>query len=122
MPATMDLVDPHYVPSWGVEDPSGEELITYVEEALKKGARFYIEKPFEIKEIKASIGKYSILGNHDYGDYVQWNSKIEKYVNGLNYNDFSNNEMVIDAVIRNFEVIGEAANNIPENIRNKHTR
>ena len=37
MPATMDLIDPHYVPSWGVEDPSGEDLIQYVENALANG-------------------------------------------------------------------------------------
>jgi sialate O-acetylesterase len=37
MPATMDLIDPHYVPSWGVEDPSGEDLIQYVENALENG-------------------------------------------------------------------------------------
>lgn len=32
-------------------------------------------------EIKAKKGKYSILGNHDYGDYVKWDSKIEKQEN-----------------------------------------
>lgn len=37
MPASMDQVDPHYVPSWGVEDPSGEELIRYVDRALEQG-------------------------------------------------------------------------------------
>jgi len=37
MPASMDQIDPHYVPSWGVEDPSGEELIAYVKQALERG-------------------------------------------------------------------------------------
>ena len=37
IPATMDQVDPHYAPSWGVEDPTGEELVGYVERALEKG-------------------------------------------------------------------------------------
>jgi len=31
--------------------------------------------------MKARMGKYSILGNHDYGDYHQWNSKHEKAEN-----------------------------------------
>ena len=31
-----------------------------------------------LSRIKAPMGKYSILGNHDYGDYVQWNSEQEK--------------------------------------------
>lgn len=29
-------------------------------------------------EIKAPYGKFSILGNHDYGDYIPWNSWQEK--------------------------------------------
>ena len=37
MPASMDQVDPHYMPSWGVEDPSGEELIRYVDQAAERG-------------------------------------------------------------------------------------
>ncbi|MCK4664047.1 MAG: metallophosphoesterase [Bacteroidales bacterium] len=31
--------------------------------------------------MKAKIGKYSILGNHDYGDYVNWNNEKEKEEN-----------------------------------------
>ena len=30
------------------------------------------------KNFKAPYGKYSILGNHDYGDYVQWSNQEEK--------------------------------------------
>ena len=29
-------------------------------------------------EIKAPYGQFSILGNHDYGDYIKWNSEKEK--------------------------------------------
>lgn len=31
--------------------------------------------------LKAKDGKYSILGNHDYGDYVAWDSKQQKQEN-----------------------------------------
>lgn len=31
--------------------------------------------------MKARLGKYSILGNHDYGDYSKWNSKHAKSKN-----------------------------------------
>jgi len=31
--------------------------------------------------LKAKDGKYSVLGNHDYGDYVDWNSSAEKAKN-----------------------------------------
>jgi len=32
--------------------------------------------------------------------------KLEKYTQGLTFDQFSKNEMAVDAVIRNFEVIG----------------
>ncbi|MBP9601266.1 MAG: metallophosphoesterase, partial [Lutibacter sp.] len=31
--------------------------------------------------LKARDGKFSVLGNHDYGEYIQWNSAKEKEVN-----------------------------------------
>ncbi|MBD0366913.1 MAG: metallophosphoesterase, partial [Flavisolibacter sp.] len=32
-------------------------------------------------QLKAPLGVYSILGNHDYGDYVQWESRMHKLKN-----------------------------------------
>jgi predicted MPP superfamily phosphohydrolase len=32
-------------------------------------------------KLKAPYGKYSVLGNHDYGDYVRWESEIAKGAN-----------------------------------------
>ncbi|QEM11144.1 metallophosphoesterase [Mucilaginibacter rubeus] len=32
-------------------------------------------------QIKAPYGQFSILGNHDYGDYIVWNSEQEKAAN-----------------------------------------
>jgi len=34
-----------------------------------------------INRLKAPMGKFSILGNHDYGDYSKWSSKEEKIAN-----------------------------------------
>jgi uncharacterized protein with HEPN domain len=48
-------------------------------------------------------------------------SKIEHYLQDLRLNDFKKNELVVDAVIRNFEIIGEASNKIPLRIRKKYT-
>jgi predicted MPP superfamily phosphohydrolase len=39
------------------------------------------------KGIKAKHGKYSILGNHDYGDYVQWHNPQDKIDNLTNLHE-----------------------------------
>ena len=46
--------------------------------------------------------------------------KIEKYISDLTLEDFINDDKTADAIIRNFEIIGEAARNIPDEIKEKH--
>ena len=46
--------------------------------------------------------------------------KIERYTSEMNFLKFKGNDLVIDAVIRNLEIIGEASTYIPENVRNKY--
>ena len=53
-------------------------------------------------------------------DVLKAIEKIERYTKNLGFNDFSENEMVQDAAVRNLEIIGEAIKKIPEEIRNKH--
>lgn len=43
--------------------------------------------------------------------------KIHRYTNGMTYEQFIQDEMTVDAVIRNFAIIGEAAGHIPESIQ-----
>ena len=45
--------------------------------------------------------------------------KIETYIAGISYETFENTDMLIDAVVRNLEIIGEAASHIPDEIREK---
>ncbi|MFS0647138.1 DUF86 domain-containing protein [Siminovitchia sp. 179-K 8D1 HS] len=46
--------------------------------------------------------------------------KIESFTKGLSYDDFLDNDLVSDAVIKNILVIGEATKNIPEEIRKRN--
>jgi len=46
--------------------------------------------------------------------------QIEKYMNGLSYEDFLASRQIQDAVIRRFEIIGEAMKNIPDDFKARH--
>ena len=45
---------------------------------------------------------------------------ISEYTEGLDYNSWANDRKTIDAVIRNIEIIGEAATHIPEDVQEKY--
>ena len=50
-------------------------------------------------------------------DILQAIDKIEQYTKNMTASEFKKNELVIDAVIRNFEIIGEASVHIPHEVR-----
>ncbi|MBP7257866.1 MAG: DUF86 domain-containing protein [Chitinophagales bacterium] len=53
-------------------------------------------------------------------DILESISKIEKYTVGLSFQEFSSTDLIIDAVERNIEIIGEACNQIPDAFILKH--
>lgn len=53
-------------------------------------------------------------------DILEAIEKIEKYVEGISFDEFARDDKSVDAVIRNFEIIGEATKHIPEEIRVKY--
>ncbi|MFZ3122911.1 MAG: DUF86 domain-containing protein [Thermodesulfovibrionales bacterium] len=46
---------------------------------------------------------------------------IEKFVEGVEFDEFKRDDKTSSAVIRKFEIIGEAAKKVSEEIKNKHT-
>jgi uncharacterized protein with HEPN domain len=53
-------------------------------------------------------------------DILQAITKIRQYTAGLSPAAFAGDAKTLDAVVRNLEVIGEAAKTIPEAIRSQH--
>ena len=47
--------------------------------------------------------------------------KIEKYTRSVDFDEFSRDEKLIDAVVRNLSIIGEAVIHIPKEIKAKNT-
>lgn len=46
--------------------------------------------------------------------------RIKRYTSDKNFNDFTSDDMLYYAVIKNIEIIGEAANMLTEDFRNRH--
>ncbi len=46
--------------------------------------------------------------------------KIEQYLGGLSFETFENNTQIVDAVIREVEIIGEAAKHVSEQFQKEH--
>ncbi|MBA7697997.1 hypothetical protein ES703_106671 [subsurface metagenome] len=45
---------------------------------------------------------------------------IEGYLEVVSYEEFTSKKMIIDAVVRELEIIGEASNNLSEEFRERH--
>jgi uncharacterized protein with HEPN domain len=46
-------------------------------------------------------------------------NRILEYTKGLSLEEFKNDYKTVDAVIRNFEVIGEASKNLPKDLKDR---
>lgn len=61
---------------------------------------------------------------HEFLDYLEdildAIEKIESFTTGMTYHQFSKDDKTMYAVIRAFEIIGEATKNIPARLRRKH--
>lgn len=57
------------------------DLILFTGDLVNNKAEELQDYQTLFSQLKAPMGVYSVLGNHDYGDYVQWNSTEEKQSN-----------------------------------------
>lgn len=53
-------------------------------------------------------------------DIVAGMDSIERFVEGMTFDEFQQDDKTASAVIRKFEIIGEASRNIPEEVKGKH--
>lgn len=94
----IQLSDLH-VGTWG-EDPTflknlvdtvnaqNPDLIVFTGDIVNRESDELIPFIKVLSGLKAKNGVYSILGNHDYGDYVDWESPAHKERNMLQLKDF----------------------------------
>lgn len=64
-------------------------------------------------------------GKRDYIHYLEdilsSMEKVQEYISDQTFLDFIKDNKTVDAVIRNFEIIGEASKNIPVDIKKKYS-
>ena len=53
-------------------------------------------------------------------DILESCNRIINYTEGISYEIFASDSKTIDAVIRNFEIIGEATNRLPDEYKDAH--
>lgn len=53
-------------------------------------------------------------------DILEAINSIERFVDGVNFDTFKNDDMRASAVIRKFEIIGEASKNVPDSIKQQY--
>ena len=46
-------------------------------------------------------------------------TRIAEYIDGYSFLEFKQDSKTVDAVIRNFEIIGEASKNLPNSLKEK---
>ena len=54
-------------------------------------------------------------------DILQAIKRIEKYTKKITLEKLEKDELIIDGVVRNLEIIGEASKSIPRQIKDKYT-
>jgi len=59
----------------------GSDLLLFTGDFVNNTASEMVPWKEVFSKISAKDGKYSVLGNHDYGDYVQWKTPQEKEQN-----------------------------------------
>lgn len=57
------------------------DIIVFTGDMVSNYAKELDEFVPVLQKLKANYGKFSILGNHDYGEYVSWKSKEEEHEN-----------------------------------------
>jgi uncharacterized protein with HEPN domain len=66
------------------------------------------------------------MKNREYGDYLQdildSINDIEKFIDGMTFEQFTHDRKTLNAVVRSVEIIGEATKKIPKTITKKYTK
>lgn len=75
------LDNSHLIKAFDIVMQQGADMILFTGDLVNNEAKETLGFEEVYKSLKAPHGVYSVLGNHDYGDYLVWNSPEEKRKN-----------------------------------------
>ena len=99
-------------------NPTKEELEN--RKRFMDGVVERISKREEIeKELVKSLKKLQNNNAIHISRIIDTIDNIQKFIDNVTYEEFKDNDMLVSAVILKFEIVGEIAKNISEELRNK---
>jgi hypothetical protein len=94
---------------------NSEELMEKIEGNIVDIKKYGVKrKQYILGSVKYATSSYFEAYLKEILDAIR---KIENYTKDIAFDDFVVDELIQDGVVRNLEVIGEAVNNSPENIK-----
>ncbi len=75
------LDNSHLIKAFDIVMQQGADMILFTGDLVNNEAKETLGFEEVYKSLKAPHGVFSVLGNHDYGDYLVWNSPEEKRKN-----------------------------------------
>ena len=101
-----------------IRNPTKEELEN--RKRFMDGVVERISKREEIeKELVMSLKKLQNNNAIHISRIIDTIDNIQKFIDNVTYEEFKDNDMLVSAVILKFEIVGEIAKNISEELRNK---
>lgn len=55
-----------------------------------------------------------------FDDILECISRIQRYIEGMTFDEFEEDDKTVDSVLRNLEIIGEASRHIPRALKEKY--
>lgn len=99
-----------------LENTFGRKIDLVTKNALKDQIKESILKQVNYVQVKKEDRTYQLYLE----DIQTAMSRIAEYIDGYDFNRFKKDYKTVDAVIRNFEIIGEASKNLPEVVKLKY--
>ena len=111
-----DSIGNHFEAASYLEDLLGRTVDLVLDDALRPEVRPYVEKDINLAEKHELIKEWRFYIR----DMVEFCEKALSYTNGMERAEFFADRLTYDATLRNIQLIGEAAQCIPDEVTSRY--